>query len=201
MMPHTVPNSPMNGVMLAVVARNGTRSSSLLSSTARRTEQRPVDRVEALERWTRRGGGLACRHRPFSCAQLGVQLGIAGLEDPDQRAGRQRRTDSLHFGELRALAEDAEEGRGLLLGAAERPDFVEDDRPGNGAENQQDEQDDLADDASRLRPAGRCRCCGRFRRSQPAPRLAQPAQAQRKAIAIRPPTKQSLTSICVTTHR
>jgi hypothetical protein len=33
-MPHTVPNKPMNGVMLAVVARNGTRCSSLFSSTA-----------------------------------------------------------------------------------------------------------------------------------------------------------------------
>ena len=33
MIPHTVPNSPMNGVMLAVVARNGTWRSSFASST------------------------------------------------------------------------------------------------------------------------------------------------------------------------
>src|SRR6185436_4786059 len=33
-MPHTVPNNPMNGEMLAVVARNGTQCSSLLTSTA-----------------------------------------------------------------------------------------------------------------------------------------------------------------------
>src|SRR6185295_193012 len=33
MMPHTVPNRPTNGAMLAVVARNDTRRSSLLIST------------------------------------------------------------------------------------------------------------------------------------------------------------------------
>ncbi len=33
MIPHTVPNSPMNGVMLATVARKGRRFSSLLTST------------------------------------------------------------------------------------------------------------------------------------------------------------------------
>ena len=34
MIPHTVPNSPMNGVMLAVVASSGSRRSSLATSTA-----------------------------------------------------------------------------------------------------------------------------------------------------------------------
>src|SRR3954469_22882536 len=33
MMPQTVPNRPMNGVMLAVVARNGRRASSFVIST------------------------------------------------------------------------------------------------------------------------------------------------------------------------
>ena len=49
MMPHTVPNRPMNGAMLAVVARNGMRFSSLLTSTHRRAHQRAVHRRQALQ--------------------------------------------------------------------------------------------------------------------------------------------------------
>jgi hypothetical protein len=50
--PHTVPNSPMNGVMLAVVARNGTRFSSLPTSAlvARSSADRPT---RGFSRWTR----------------------------------------------------------------------------------------------------------------------------------------------------
>ena len=119
MMPHTVPNSPMNGVMLAVVARNGTRFSSLFTST--------VD-ARSSARSTRRGSsGWTRRQRlPGLCAsrlrlpQLRVQLGVAGLKHADQRAVRERRTDGLHLGELAALAEHVEERRGLALERAER---------------------------------------------------------------------------------
>ncbi len=49
MMPHTVPNSPMYGVTLAVVARKVSRFSSRDNFGARRPQQRPVERVEALQ--------------------------------------------------------------------------------------------------------------------------------------------------------
>ena len=46
MMPHTVPNSPMNGATLAVVASSGIRRSSLFSST---TDARVSDRSTAVK--------------------------------------------------------------------------------------------------------------------------------------------------------
>src|SRR4029434_10737694 len=68
--PHTVPNNPMNGVLLAVGATNGTRGSEnrspllqLAELDGARPQERPIDRVEALQRWTRRRrarlGGVA----------------------------------------------------------------------------------------------------------------------------------------------
>ena len=53
------------------------------------------------------------------------------------------RADRLHFRELAALAEDLEERAGVALGAAELPDLVKDDAPGDGGEEEQDEQDAL----------------------------------------------------------
>jgi hypothetical protein len=52
MIPHTVPNSPMNGVMLAVVARNITRCSSLFISTvvARRSARSTASRLFSVGR-------------------------------------------------------------------------------------------------------------------------------------------------------
>ena len=69
MMPHTVPNRPMNGVMLAVVARKGTRFSSLLTSTdearskARSTAARlfKVGRAGGAARTVRAAGCRSCR--------------------------------------------------------------------------------------------------------------------------------------------
>ena len=81
--------------------------------------------------------------RRLVSAQLRVELGVAGLEQPDERALRQRRADRLHLRELAALAEHAQERGGLALGAPERPDLVEDDAPGDRREEQQDEQNGL----------------------------------------------------------
>ena len=58
MMPHTVPNSPMNGVMLAVVARNGTRLLELVHLDDRRAQQRAIDGRQTLQSWTT-GGAAA----------------------------------------------------------------------------------------------------------------------------------------------
>ena len=54
MMPDTVPNRPMNGVMLAVVARNVHACSSLFTSVVRRASNARSTAVEALQHWTRR---------------------------------------------------------------------------------------------------------------------------------------------------
>ena len=144
MIPHTVPNNPMKGVMLAVVARNVTRFSSLFTSIDEARSKRAVDRGEALKSRTRgRGAGtgrLLCRQ-----PQLGGQLGIAGLEHPDQRARRERRADRLDFRELRALAKDVEERRRVFLDPAERPPLVEDDPPRDHREEQEQPHHGLHD--------------------------------------------------------
>ena len=54
MMPHTVPNSPMNGVMLAVVARNVTRFSSLFTSIDDARSSARSTAVRLFKSWTRR---------------------------------------------------------------------------------------------------------------------------------------------------
>ena len=87
MMPHTVPNSPMNGVMLAVVARNGTRSLELGDLDRRGAQQRPVDAPPGSSALDAPARGVPdCRVAGAGLPQLRVQLGVAGLEDPDERA-------------------------------------------------------------------------------------------------------------------
>ena len=73
MIPHTVPNSPMYGVMLAVVARNVTRFSSLLTSTAaaRKSARSSACRLRKVGRGAEVGGLAApgvCRSCVFSSA-------------------------------------------------------------------------------------------------------------------------------------
>src|SRR5690606_36941588 len=110
-----------------------------------RAQQRPVDSIETSEGWTRRAA-----LRPFvsRSAELRVQFGVAGLEQPDQRTGRQGGADRLHFREPRAAAEDVEEGGGLARRLLELRVLVENDAPGDGGEEQQDEQNDLPDEAA-----------------------------------------------------
>ena len=123
MMPHTVPNSPMNGAMLAVVARNGHALLELVDLDDRRAQQRAVDGRQALQSWTS-GGRLRIGPSPSSrrgLAQLRGQLGVAGLKEPDQRAVAERAADRLDFGELAAAAEDVENCARLPRGAPERP--------------------------------------------------------------------------------
>src|SRR5690606_38394977 len=75
-----------------------------------RPQQGAVDRVEAPEGWTRSPG---IRPAVGRSPQLRVQLGVAGLEQGDEGARRERRAHGLHLGEPRAAAEDVEEGGAL----------------------------------------------------------------------------------------
>ena len=113
MIPQTVPNSPMNGAMLAVVARNGHALLELVHfddrarSSARSTAVRLL-RVGRPAGASRIGPSAASGVR---LAQLGGQFGVAGLKQADERTVAERAADRLHFGELVAAAEDVEELR------------------------------------------------------------------------------------------
>ena len=111
MMPHTVPNSPMNGAMLAVVARNGMRCSSLLTSTADARISARSTAVRLFKSRTRGGArriGAPARPSGVRLAKLGGQLRVAGLKQADERAVAERSADGLDLGELVAAAEDVE---------------------------------------------------------------------------------------------
>jgi len=73
--------------------------------------------------------------------ELSGQLRVAGLEEAHQRARRQRLAHGVHLGELAAAAKDVDELPALALGAAVLPRLVEDDGPGHGREEQQNQQD------------------------------------------------------------
>jgi hypothetical protein len=81
MIPHTVPNNPMYGVMDAVVARNATRCSSLAisvvdaRSSARSTPSRLLN--------VGRDGSLS---RPVFTGRshLRREFCVRGIEEPDQ---------------------------------------------------------------------------------------------------------------------
>ena len=137
MMPHTVPNSPTNGVTLAVVARNVTRRSRRVDSTvAARTSARESDsRLRTV------GRAAGWRPRPRRRPHLLVDLVVAGLEDAHQRARRELRAHGVHLGELAALAEDVQECPGLGVGSAQGQALEDDDGPRNEREHDQQEQD------------------------------------------------------------
>ena len=184
MIPHTVPNSPMNGVMLAVVARNVTRFSSLLTST---DEARSSARSTAarLFKVGRGAGAPGLAARLLREPKLGGQLGIAGLEHPDQRTERERRADGLHFRELRALAEHLEECRGLLLDPAERPPLVENDPPRNHREEQQEHHHELDDRAGGKNQVGKISGSSSSRRSTALELQCQDKRSRRRQQALR----------------
>ena len=74
----------MNGVMLAVVARKVRCLFQLVDLGGRGADERTVNGVEALQHWTRgrrAGTGRGRTGQP----ELRVQLGVASLEDADQR--------------------------------------------------------------------------------------------------------------------
>ncbi len=144
MMPQTVPNSPMNGVMLAVVARMDIRRSSLETSTvaarssARSTELRlfKVGRAGAP-------AGLAAfvaawRSCVFSSAYPAWKIPTSGLLSNV----RQTACTSENFA---ASPEDVEEPHRVVVGASERPQFLKDDRPRGDGEGGEDGEDDLGD--------------------------------------------------------
>ena len=73
MIPHTVPNSPMKGVMLAVVARNVTRFSNLFTSmdearSSARSTAVILLRLDAAQGFRDWPGAVACRSWAVSSA-------------------------------------------------------------------------------------------------------------------------------------
>ena len=141
--PHTVPNRPMNGATLAIVARNGTRFSSLFTSTAaaRSSARSTAARLLRIGRGAASPGLAACAGDP----ELRVQLRVASLKHADERTGRQRRADRLHFGELRAAAKDVEKRRRLSPDGPIRQRLLKDDRPRNNRQQNQDCENDEVD--------------------------------------------------------
>jgi len=159
----------MNGHTLAVVPderaharRGGQERDAPLEprDLARcRAHQRARERFEAPDGRTRGSpGGFLFLARP---ADLLVDLLIAGLEHADERAGLELDADRVHLGELRALAEDVQEGLGLGVGALERHPLVKDDGPRDEGEEGQDDEDahgHAADVAEETPDAARKRC-------------------------------------------
>ena len=95
----------MNGVMLAVVARKRYASFKLGDFHARRAEERPVKRVEALEFWTCGWPVWLLRTvRSVRLSQLSVQLDVPCLEYTCQWAMLERLTHGLHFRETCCFA-------------------------------------------------------------------------------------------------
>ena len=135
----------MYGVMLAVVARNGTRLSELVHFHGRRAQQRAVEGAEALD--GRPGDGRRTRRHNTGDAQLCIELGVTRLEDTDQRALSERLADGLHFGELVAAAEYLEKRHRLAFGSVEDPQLEENDGPGCDGKENQDQQNGLLDRA------------------------------------------------------
>ena len=100
----------MYGVMLAVVARKRELRLELVDLDRGRSKQRAVERGEAPQQSVaaRRGYGAG---RAEIAAQLRVELGVAGLEDADERTLAERLADGLDLRELAAPPEDLEKGR------------------------------------------------------------------------------------------
>src|SRR4030095_3029870 len=108
-------------------------------------QQSTVDGRQALQHRTCRGPGGIARLRPAE-PELRVELSVAGLEDPDERACRQGCTNRLYFGELAALAKRLEELGGLRLDPSIREPLRQDDGPRGHGDDDQDREDRLIDD-------------------------------------------------------
>ena len=142
MMPHTVPNKPMYGVMEAVVARNGTRCSSLAISVveARSSARSTPSRLLSVGR----DAGSAGRWSP----DLRGEFCIARLKQTDERTRRQARADGLHLGEATAFSEDREKLGVLLRDASELAILVGNHAPRHRRKQQEHEHDRLLDPMS-----------------------------------------------------
>ena len=136
MMPHTVPNRPMNGVTAPVVASQGRRLSRRVSSSE---EAICVARCTPACGWDRR---------------LLAQLVVGAFKHGDQRAGLELLGHGGDVLQALGLAEGAHEAVALRAGAAEQSPFGKDDGPGDNAENQQDEEDGFGDQTAGLDQTG-----------------------------------------------
>ena len=96
----------MNGVADAVVARKERPAREARRLDAGGALERPFDGGEALHEEAAGVGGSDLA----PVLHLLVELGVAGAEDPDERARLALVADPEDVGELAALAEVAEEG-------------------------------------------------------------------------------------------
>ena len=109
----------------------------LVGFNHRRPLQRTIDRVEAPQSGTLAGAAAV------SLAQLRIELGVAGLKQPCQRALFQRTTRRAHLGEFGAPSKHVEKAPGLPFDTGEQPQLVERDTPGIDREEKQEEEDEL----------------------------------------------------------
>ena len=148
MMPHTVPNSPMNGAMLAVVARNDDAASRACSPRCRRhaaapgrarpgssvlDAARPRAGRPSTGRWRRRArlaAAPSARHsRPGRCRPAGCPPECGRRPAPPRTCccgGRCRGSSTV-----------------CRRARFELPGLVEDDAPGRRGKNEQNQQDAL----------------------------------------------------------
>ena len=78
-------------------------------------------------------------------AQLGGQLRVAGLKQPDERTCGERCTHGLDFGKLIAAPKHVEELGRLTPRPPKRPDLIENHAPRGNREKSENEQDDSGD--------------------------------------------------------
>ena len=106
--------------------------------------QRPRKGLQAFDG----GPGRRVSGRGLLSADLLVQLEVAGLEHPDERARPELGAHRVDLRELAALAEDVEEDSGLRVGGPEHDPLIEDDRDRDAGEGEQQQQDELLDRAA-----------------------------------------------------
>ena len=150
MMPHTVPKRPMNGVALAVVARNGRYRSSRAISSA---DARRIARCTASSRSPLEPVLVVVEHVVHDLGDAGHFL-VRGDVELRQRALAQLLRGREHDGRAPPLAISAQEGHGVAADAPHLPPLVDDERPAHDREQHRAER---APPSRRARPAGRDR--------------------------------------------
>jgi len=102
----------------------------------------------ARERLQRADRGPHRRLPAPRTTHLLVDLDVARLEDADERARSELRAHRVHLGELAALAEHVDERRRVRPRAVEHETLVQDDRPGNQREQEENDKDGPGDRAA-----------------------------------------------------
>jgi hypothetical protein len=132
MMPQTVPNNPMNGVTAAVMASQGTLRSRRVIFFGGSDLHAALHGGEAAQSGT--GSG-----------ELALVFLVAAFENSDQRAGTELIGNGGEILHALGFAKGAQEASTLDAGAAQQAPLGKNDGPGDEAESQQGDQDELGD--------------------------------------------------------